>query len=163
MPRVTVDFSDVQDFEALPKGDYESVLEKATFVEQDDPEKYPYINTEWVVTEEGEFKGRRLWMVLSLSPRALFRMKDVFENLGVYEDNLDFDYDEETGTLLEPEITGLPALLSVSQRTYEGRQQNQIDAVTAIDAPRAGEKKGTAKKTPAKQPAKKAPAKRKFK
>lgn len=158
MPRVTVDFSDVEEFEPLPKGDYAVVVDKVEYRESDpdNPDKYDYVNWECVVTEEGEFKGRRLWFISSFSPKALWRFKQILENLGLYEDELEVDYDEESMLVTQPELAGIPAMATVSQRSYEGRMQNQVDTLTAIDgspgkkAP-TGKAKTAAKKTAAKK------------
>lgn len=149
MPRITVDFSDVEDFEALPKGDYQAVIAKAEYRDfPEEPDRHPYINLEMDVSD-GEAKGRKLWSILSFSPKALWRMKQVFENLGIYMDELDIDVDEDTNAVLSPELVGLPVICSVSRRVYEGREQNQVDAITSPDA-----KKGGSAKAPAKRPAK---------
>lgn len=145
MARVTVDFSEVQDFEALEKGEYPVVITDAKYRVSQSEDKYDYINLEMTITE-GEFKDRKLWMILSFSPKALWRMKDVFENLGLYEEEIEVDYDEDTEVVTQPELIGLPGLAVVSQRTYEGRVQNQVDAlISADDAP----VKTNAKKEPA--------------
>jgi hypothetical protein len=161
--RVTVDFSDVQEFEALEKGEYPVLIEKAEYREPQTDDKYPYINLELTVIE-GEAKGRKLWMILSFSPKALWRMKDVFENLGLYEDEVEVDYDEETMLVTEPELAGLPALAVVSQRTYEGRTQNQVDALLSPDDKPGKKEPGAKKPTAAKKPAAKSEKKttRKF-
>jgi hypothetical protein len=64
----------------------------------------------------------------------------------------------------EPELVGTPVMLTVGQRPYEGRIQNDVTAVTSPDAPKAGTKT-TAKKTTAaaKKPAAAAGKKRTFK
>lgn len=165
MARVSVDFSQVEEFEPLPKGDYSVLVEKVEYREAQTEDKYDYLNWELSVTEEGEFKGRKLWFISSFSPKALWRLKQILENLGVYDDDLEIDYDEDTMLVIDPELQGLPAMATVSQRTYEGRPQNNVDALTSIDGD-AGKKTapGAKKKTtPAKSGAKKAGSGRKFK
>ena len=164
MPRVTVDFSDVEEFEPLPKGDYPVLIDKMEYREAQESDKYDYINWELVVSE-GEHKNRKLFFITSFSPKALWRMKQVFENLGVYDDALEVDYDEDADNMVtEPELIGTPALATVSIRKYEGREQNQVDALTAIDDGSTKKAAPGAKKTPAKKPAaKKAATTRKFK
>lgn len=148
MARVTVDFSDVQDFEAMPKGEYPVVIVKAEYREAQTEDKYDYINLEMDVTE-GEYKGRKQWMILSFSPKALWRMKEILENLGLYQDEIEVDYDEETMFVTEPELVGLPAIAVISQRPYEGRIQNQVDALLSPDdSPGAGKKAEPGKKSP---------------
>lgn len=151
MARVPVDFSEIEEFEPLPKGDYDVVVDQVEYREAQEADKYDYLNWTLSVTEEGEFKNRKLFFITSFSPKALWRMKDTFENLGVYEEELEIDYDEDSMLVTEPELGGLPARVSVSQRKYEGREQNQVDAVMSIDgAPQKKGAKGKAKKAPAK-------------
>lgn len=148
MPRTSVDFSDIEEFSAIEKGTYTAVVAKAEMrLAEDTGKEYNYINWEFDLTD-GEFKGRKQWMVTSFSPKALWRMKEMFENLGIYQDELEIDYDEETKLVTEPEVAGLPCILEVSKRMYEGRETNQVDAVLAPEG-------GPAKKTTsrAKKPA----------
>lgn len=164
MARVSVDFSQVEEFEPLPKGEYTVLVEQVEYREAQSEDKFDYLNWELSVSEEGEFKGRKLWFISSFSPKALWRLKQILENLGVYEDDLEIDYDEDTMMVTDPELTGLPALATVSTRPYEGRVQNNVDALTAIDAGPAKKTAPGAKKTTAKPAAKKATgAKRTFK
>lgn len=159
MPKVTVDFSQVEEFEPLEKGEYSAVIAKVTYVEAASDDKYDYLNAEFDITEPGA-ENRKQWKVWSLSPKALWRMKQDFENLGLPIDEIEIDYDEDTMEVTEPELAGLPCTLVIKQRTYEGRIQNEVDAVIGADTPARGAKKAApAAKAAA---AKKAPA-RKFK
>lgn len=135
MARVTIDFSDVQDFDVMEEGEYPVVIDKAEFRPAREEGKFAYINLEMSVMEE-KYKGRKLWMILSFSPKALWRMKDVFENLGVYNDSVEVDYDEDTMLVVDPELAGLPAIAVVTHREWEGRTQTQVDAlISAEDQP----------------------------
>lgn len=151
MGRVTVDFSEVEEFEAFAKGEYQAVIEKGTWVEQAQDDKYPYINVELTVTD-GEYKDRKTWVIWSFSPKALFRMKQDMENLGIISEDeaLDIDVDEETELVISPEIAGMPCILVCDKpRMYEGREQT--NGVALLSADGAGPKKTTpAKKTTAK-------------
>lgn len=150
MPRTTVNFAEVEGMDAVPKGDYECVISDATWREATEEGKSDYINLEATVTEAGEYKDRKFWSVLSFSPKALWRMKETLENLGIIEpdDEIEFDYDEDTMKVTEPELIGIPCLVTVSTRLYEGREQNQVDNITSLDS-------SPAKKT---APGKKAPS-----
>jgi hypothetical protein len=153
VPRIPVDFSDVQEFEALPEDEYTVVIEKAEMRLPQEDGKFPYINLQMKVTE-GEFKDRVVFNILSFSPKALFRMKQVFENLGIIEEDeqIDVDYDEDSMQVTEPELVGVPARVTLGQRTYEGNVQNEVKAMTSVDGAKVGEKKtGGAKKSPAKK------------
>jgi len=130
--RVKIDFSDVQDFDVLDEGEYPVVISKAEFKPAREEGKFPYINLELDLTEEPN-KGRKLWMILSFSPKALWRMKDVFENLGIYDDSLEVDYDEESMLVTQPELAGLPGVAVVTHREWEGKTQTQVDALISSD------------------------------
>lgn len=164
MARVQVDFSDVQDFEPLEAGEYPVVVDQVKMVEAQSDDKYPYLAWEMTVSE-GEYKDRKLWLNTSFSPKALFKLKEVLENLGLFEDELDVDYDEETMLVTTPELAGLPAIAVVSVTTYNNRPSNNVDALIASDTPAAGQKTGGAKKPAAGGAAKKpaAGSARKFK
>lgn len=157
MARIPVDFSDVQEFEALPEDEYDAIIEKAEMRLPTEEGKSPYINLQFKITEEGEFKGRVVFSILSFSPKALFRMKQAFENLGIIEpdDAIDVDYDEETMAVTEPELVGVPCRLTLGTRTYEGNLQNEVKVITGIDGKKVGAKTNTpaAKKPAAKKPA----------
>ncbi len=159
--RVNVDFSEVEEFEAMPKGNYDCVIEKVE-VRDSNSSDYQYLNWELKVAD-GEFKDRRLWFITSFSPKALFRLKQTLENLGMYDEDLNFDFDDESGAVLDPVLVGLPCTAAVSQRVYNETMQNQVDAIVDTDASPgktvpAGKKKEPAAKKPA---TKKTPAKSK--
>lgn len=156
MERVTVDFSDVEEFSPVDKGEYPVLIEKATWVDPEVEDKFPYINLDLKITE-GEFKDRHVFTVLSLSPKALWRTKQTLENLGLFQENLDIDYDEDTLVVTSPELVGLPAVATVSKGKYEGRDTNNVEALVSADTPRAGTKRGgkSAPKAAAKQTGKK--------
>lgn len=147
MPRVTVDFSEVESFEPIPKGEYDVVISGAEYRVAQEEGKFDYINLELTVTEEGEYQNRKLWLILSFSPKSLFRMKDVFENLGIYEegDELEIDYDDEAEPMVvtEPELVGIPAVAVVSLRPYQGKDQNQVDALIAQEGEATKAEPGT--------------------
>lgn len=160
MPKVTVDFSDVQEIEPLEKGEYPAVIEKATYVEPVSDDKYPYINVELTLTEAVN-GASKAWTIWSLSPRALFRMKQDFENLGLPADEIEIDYDEDTMLVTEPELAGMPCVVVCDKpRVYEGRAQTNVAALLGSDEPKAGTKKTTTRRAPA---AKKTTTARKFK
>lgn len=158
MPKVTVDFSQVEEFEPLEKGEYSAMIEKIEFREAQSEDKYDYLNVEFTITEPG-FEGRKAWKVWSLSPKALWRMKNDWENLELPVDEIDIDWDEETTLVTEPDLAGVPCKIALDTRTYEGKLQNDVTAVLAAETPKRGAKKTS---TSAKA-APKAGARRKFK
>jgi hypothetical protein len=162
--RIPVNFADVQEFEALPEDEYDAIIEKAEMRLPTEDGKFPYINLQFKITESGEYEGRVTFTILSFSPKALFRMKQAFENLGIIDpdDELDIDYDEETFAVTSPELVGVPCRLTLGTRTYEGNLQNEVKAITAIDGAKVGEKTTPARKpAAAKKPAARKPAEKK--
>lgn len=145
--RIPVNFADVQEFEALPEDEYLAIIEKAEMRLPTEEGKFPYINLQMKVTE-GEFAGRVVFTILSFSPKALFRMKQAFENLGLIDPDaeMDIDYDEDTLQVTEPELVGVPCRITLGTRTYEGNLQNEVKAIVSADGAGVGEKKSSAKK-----------------
>lgn len=153
MTRVSVDFSEVESFEAIPKGEYDVVISGAEYRVAQEEGKYDYINLELTITEDGEFENRKLWTILSFSPKSLFKMRDTFENLGIYEEGaeLEIDYDDEAEPMVvtEPELVGLPAVAVVSLAKYQGRDTNQVDALVTQEGASAKAEPGSKKAAPA--------------
>lgn len=154
MGRISVDFSDIQEFSPLEKGEYSGTITGAVLVEASSEDKYDYINLEITLDEEG-FEGRKAWVIWSLSPKALFRMKQDMESLGILPEDEEFeievDEDTDPPIILEPPLVDLPVIVVADKpRTYEGRAQNNIAMLRSPDDGRAGEKKvAGAKKTTA--------------
>lgn len=161
MPRVPIDFSTVEEFEPLEKGEYNCIIEEITYVEAQVEDKYDYLNLRLSVTDE-EYLNRKLWKIWSLSPKALFRMKQDLENLGYDLDELEVDYDEDTLIVTEPDLMGVPCIATVTQRTYEGKIQNQVDVLRSLDSEPRGKTLATGgkKKTESKASTKKASSKK---
>ena len=164
MPSLKVDFSEAESMEPLPKGDYECLIDEASVTTDVEEGKFPYIKLVLKVNEGGEYDGRLLWVYWSFSPKAMFRMIQDLTNMGFDVDpagELDIDYDEESGMLLEPALVGLPVQASVSQRPYENRMTNQVDAIRSTEDVSKKPASGGKKREPA--GAGKAAPKRKFK
>lgn len=140
MGRVSINFADVEGgFETLPEGLYPFVIEKVE-VRESKSSEHNYLNWELKIND-GEHDGQRLWMITSLSPRALFRLKDVFEALEVLEDEMELDWDDDievTPTagpmLLEPDVVGLEGVAVVKNETYEGKERNRVDEIRPLGA-----------------------------
>jgi len=149
MTRVTINFAEVEGgFEAVPEGTYTCVIEKVECRESKSSEN-DYLNWEFKILDEGDASGQHLWMITSLSPRALFRLKDVFEALDVLDDemNLDFDDDVEiTPTagprMLEPDVEGLECIVVVKNEVYEGKERNRVNEVRPVKTARRASSNG---------------------
>lgn len=144
MSSINVDFSDVEGgFEVLPAGEYAVVVQKVVLRDSQQSE-YPYLNFTLEVTEPGDYEGRLLWFTSSFHPKALWRMKEVFENLGVFEENITFEVEEDGDErlVIKPELAGLPAKAVVKVRPYQGNDKNDVETLVPVD-PQRGPRKTT--------------------
>lgn len=158
MGTMSINFAEIEGgFEPLPEGTYDCIIEKVEVRESKSSDNN-YLNWEFKVTDD-DHENQRLWMITSLSDRALFRLKDVFEALGVLNDEMDIEWDDdveitpqEGPLLLNPDVVGLPCEVVVHNEMYDGKERNRVDSVVSTGAkPKA--KKATAKKAPAKKKA----------
>ena len=120
-----------QDFSPLPAGTYVSRLDS---VEVKEGKAAPYWSWAFTVTDE-ECTGRKLWVNTSLSEKALWKLKEVFDAFGYTADS---DTDE---------MVGEEVRLVVSQRIIEGGARagqtgNNVDMVLPLETGTSG---GTAK------------------
>ena len=160
MPEYNIDFSEVESFAAIPQDEYPVIVEEVE-MRQSQSSEYPYLNWKLKVTE-GEYEGRFVWMMTSLSPKSLWRLKETLDNLEVPLDEFNIVVDEDTDLVIEPELAGLPALAPVREDEYQGRITNKVDMLLPITGGVSAntEKKQVMKKKSDTAP--KAPRQRKF-
>lgn len=137
-----INFGEIEDsFEPLPEGSYSVEIARVELRESKSSE-HNYLNWEMDVLDD-EYEGRKLWMITSLSPKALFRLKEVFVNLGIIEEDeeLELEWDDDVditpkeGPILTvPDLQGTVALANVRNEMYNNREQNRVDALDAGDA-----------------------------
>ena len=152
MAYITVNFADVESFEPLPEGEYGVEIDSVEVRENKNGDAL-YLNWTLVVVD-GDFENRRLWMITSLKDTALFRLKSVFENLDVLDDEeMEIEYDDdidpstkEGPRLLYPEVDGIEATAVVKNEMYEGREQNRVNELYV-------ERKKTRKRSKVSEPA----------
>lgn len=132
MTKITVDFSQVESFEAIPGGKYPVIIESVEIKESKSSE-YSYLNFTLVVNDGGEYQNRKLWFIGSLSPKALFRLKSVFDSFGFEGDQAELDYDPGSGILLTPSFVGLSAFADVSVEVYDNKDRNRVQELYAGD------------------------------
>jgi hypothetical protein len=162
MGGLKINFAEVEgSFEPLPEGQYEVIIERVEVRESNSSDN-DYLNWQLKVTDDGEFEDRNLWMITSLSEKALFRLKDVLVALEVIEEDEelelewadDVDITPKEGPLVtNPELDGLAAIAVVTNEMYDGRERNRVNDLVAADA-------APAKKSPAKGGKGKAAAKK---
>ena len=129
MTQIRIDFSDIEEFEPLPVGRYPIMVEVVA-LRQSQSSENPYLNWELKVTVE-PYLNRRLFLMTSLSPKALWRLKAVFEAFGVFAEDMNLETTEvdDMEILITPAVAGKAAIASVSQEVYQGRVQNRVDDV----------------------------------
>jgi len=147
MPTLDLDFSSVQDYDVLDSGEYPVVVKKVVLRDSKSQPGEKYLNWDLEITD-GDAEGRHLFFMTSLKANALWRLKAVFENLGIFQEHMALEVDEETGEIYGPELSGLVGLASVSQEVYEKKLQNKVDDLLPL---------GEEIETPPPPPAPKAP------
>lgn len=73
---VKVNFSDVKDFQQLPKGKYHFLVEEGEVQETSDTSKHPGVDY-WRLTltvQDGEYQGQHEWVSVMLPPYELFTL-----------------------------------------------------------------------------------------
>jgi len=106
----------------------------AATVAQKEGAEYPYVKFELEVTE-GLHTGHKLWTNKSVAPKSLWSLMALLKGLGVEiatDEPVDFEVDDESGAILEPELIGLVGLAAVDQREWQGRTVNDVAAVYPI-------------------------------
>jgi len=147
MPQLQIDFSSVEDFAAIPEGSYAVTVDHVEMKTSNDTGN-PYLGWDLIVSD-GENAGRHLFMNTGLTEKSLWRLKALLQNLGVLEDQMTFDVDEDSNYVISPELSGLPAIAIVSTSVYKGKLQNNVDDLVSIDEGAAPVKLAVA---PAKSP-----------
>lgn len=92
---VSLDFSDVKSFKAVPEGPY---LFEVTSVEQGTSQNdNPTLKFELAVAE-GKFEGSKVWHTTTLTKEAMWKTREVLDALGQEVDGeVDIDLDELVG------------------------------------------------------------------
>lgn len=127
MAQYTLDFSSVEEFDPLPAGEFPVVIDHVELKTGKDSGKL-YLNWDLIVSD-GDFSGRHLFMASGLGDKALWRLKQIFENLGVLEEEMVLEVDDDSGYVMTPELTGLPGVAVVKNEMYQNRIQNRVDDI----------------------------------
>jgi hypothetical protein len=131
MGKFAVDFSNVESFEPLPEGEYRCRIEEVV-VKRNKADTGDYLN--WTLEViDGEFSGRKLWLMTSLSAKALWKLKEVFESLGIEGDQQELEWDDDTMLVTSPELVDLVVVAQVTQELYKDRVQNRVGEVRLAD------------------------------
>lgn len=124
---LTVNFADVQTRALIPAGDYSGIVTDCVLKEKTGKE-HPYLNFE-VTIAEGDHEGRKLYLVASFQPNAMWKMMETFQNLGLTDLDYKLTVDDQTMVLTEPEVIGLPCVIQVFQEPYNKRMTSKISNI----------------------------------
>lgn len=151
MPTITLDFSEVEEYAAIPKGTYPVRIDTVE-VRIGKQSNEPYLNWTLVVTD-GDYEGSKLFMTNGLSEKSLYYLREQFRNLGILEedsDSLELEVDEDTNMVVYPEFSDMEALADVIVQVQKGKKVNQVDLlyVPQDDLPFEPDTPSKGKKTP---------------
>lgn len=123
----TINFSGVETRSKIPDGQYHAKIAEGSLEEGNE---YPYIKWTFEIVEDGKFKGRKLWTNTSLSPQALWNLKNLLECLGVeVSEDEDLNVERE---VIKPAVD-LELMVRVENEVYEGKDRPKVTDYTPID------------------------------
>lgn len=122
---IKIDFSGIKSLELLPVGIYKVMV---TDAKENEGKTYPYITWEFTIID-GAYEGRKLWMNTSLSPKALFKLKEMLIALGVQAAILQSEFAFEPQDLIDRTAT---AVVSTEPRADTGELRNVVKKLQAL-------------------------------
>lgn len=128
---IEVDFTDVETRELIPDGDY---AVKVKDISEEKGEKGPYLNWELLIST-GEYKGKKLWYITSLTKQSLFNLRAVLEALGVEVPKSKMQIDP-------PSYKGLEMGVSVESEKYKGKMKNVVTDIYNLEEDEGDEDEG---------------------
>lgn len=111
-----IDFSGVESRVPIPDGDYRCRVAEVT---QEEGEKADYLKWKFEVNDGSKYQGSPLYNNTSLSPKALWNLKNLLITLGVEvpDDELDIDLEE---------LVDLELMVVVANESYEGKRVPRV-------------------------------------
>lgn len=120
--RIVLDFSDIP--ENIPdEGSHEAVIEQVE-MRYGKNSGAPYLNWQFRILD-GDYANFKVWMMTSLSPAALFRVKAVAEALG-FEGGMELEVDEDSNMVIYPPFEGTAVTIEIEHQSYQGRDQARV-------------------------------------
>lgn len=113
-------YDNATEFETLPEGDYTIVLFS---VDEGSGPKGQYLNWECNVIDPA-YEGQKLWMITSLAPKAVWRVKKLCEAVGV---------EPQGGQLHVTAMLGKYLRCSVYHDEYKKQIRAKIDTFWPVD------------------------------
>jgi len=127
--------ADVESGGLIPEGNYPFII-NSVLAKQAEDKEYPYLEWELEISE-GEFAGRKRLFRTSLSPKSLWVLVPALQAVGAIDPDgdqtVDLEIDDETGTLLEPNLVGLSGIMVIRHEMYRGRPVARVDEILSMD------------------------------
>jgi hypothetical protein len=121
--KVKVNFDGVETRLHVPDGLYHSKVVEASL---EDGKEYQYIKWTFGLVG-GQHDGRKVYTNTSLSPNALWNLRNLLETLGVDTPDSEFELDLDSYTDLE-------LMLRIENEVYEGKDRPKVTDYQAIGA-----------------------------
>jgi hypothetical protein len=118
------DAAESSSYEALPPGPY--ICSLRGVVTDREGKAGPYWVWEFEVAEGEENAGRRFWMNTSLSEKAVWKLKEVFDAFG-------YTTDSDTDELVGEKVKLIVSTEVQSQGANAGSLRNNVERVLAYD------------------------------
>lgn len=112
-------------------------------------QRYQYINAEWTIPEGEENQGRKIFGIWSLSPKALWRLKQDAVKLGVDPELFDYDDEDPESAEMDIEKDLLPAMsgcdaildLTIEEYTTADGKKREKNVITDIQERTVGSRR----------------------
>lgn len=145
MAKIKINFGDAAGSNLVAEG-LQPIIVEDIKINQAEGKDYPYLDWSLDILS-GEFEGRKLSSRTSLAPKALFRLYDDVEALGLIPEDfdpvgtdVDVVYDEETGVVsallfgkTEVVPVGCTAYAEVYHEQYNHRLTAHVNCLRPID------------------------------
>ena len=95
MPLVDFSVVDERNFEPVPDDTYDAVFSEWQLVMPKSSDKFPYYNLTFTLLSD-EYKNRKIWLIRSLSPKALWAFKRDMIRLGAPAEDMSPDSTVDT-------------------------------------------------------------------
>lgn len=130
--RAVIDFTDVEagGFDPVPRGRYIVQVEEA---EIRDGNKAPYLNIQFNIIGPAEYEGRKLFDILSFSPKALFRLKRFYIAAGATKEQLAGQFEVDPDDLIDV-VVGAAVKIEKSEE-YGDRNRINTFFTAEVEAP----------------------------
>lgn len=124
---IPLDLSNVESYDNLPVGRYYGQIDKVEHRPTETPGKFDQIMVTYMVSD-GEALGRKMSEFLSLSPKAAFRLKKWLEKFADISEFSQFEVDEDTNQVTDPDFIGVDVLFEVYEdpKLYQGEKQIRV-------------------------------------